>query len=126
GLGLVPIVPAFRFYMRVHKTVYEYGLGMFAPGPSQIKAVRSRSCCEPAADKDQAMGSFRGGGGRGDVAFALGVYLAILEYRRGPAEDEIHRALYIAVFIILPGIVAMDIQGILVAQKAAVFKDRPI
>src|SRR5690606_5580797 len=126
GLRLVPIVPAFRFYMSIHKAIDEHGFGMVPPRPPQIKCIFIGVPGQATVDKYQSVLPLLFGGGRREVAIILGKDLTRLKNGRGPTEYKVHRTFNIAVFIILPGTVPLQVQGILKAQKTAVFKDHLI
>src|SRR5690606_1865993 len=124
GMGFVPIMPALWLYMAVHIAIDENGLGMVAPWAAQIKSTLPPLGGQPTVYKYQAVFPFLCGGGGREVTLSFGMDLAILEDSRRPSEDKVHRALDITIFIVLPGIVPLDIQGILMSQKTAVLKDR--
>ena len=62
---------------------------------------------------------FRGGGGR-EIAAAQGVDVAALEPAGGGAEDEVHRALDIAVLEVFATVGIAGVDGVLEAQETAV------
>src|SRR5690606_6812036 len=125
-LGFVPIVPSFRLYVAIHKTVYNHGFGMVPPRPPEIKCTFFCIPGQATVDEDQSVFTLLFGRGRSEVSIVLGINLTFLKNGRGPTEDKIHRSLNITVFIILSGTVPLHVESILKTQKPAVFKDHLI
>ena len=106
--------------MPAQLAVHEECVGVWAPGASEIAFVCAFVADESAFVEDvTVLLSLRRRGG-GDVRVHLALYGAAFEpcYRR--SEDEVGGALYVAVLEIEARILQTCINGILIAQEAAV------
>src|SRR5690606_15584348 len=92
------------------------------PGPAQEVGFRCFSR-DPAMLKNIAVRPpLQGGSGR-DVAFSLAVDSAVLKNGNGRTENKIHCTFNITVFVVLAAVDPERVQGILEAEKPAIFKN---
>lgn len=100
--------------------VHEERVAIVAPGASEIHLADAVGCREPAVVEHVAIGLVLGSGGGGDVGVGLAVNLTILKPSHRWAEDEVGGSLDVASLEEQRGTGIARIDGVLVAQEAAV------
>src|SRR5690606_7651139 len=117
---LVPVVPALRQYMTAQPAVGKYRCAVRTPGPAQVHLAYAGICREPAMQEYKAVGLMPRSRGGGYIRASFTVDSAPVENNRRCTEYKIRGACYVAVRVILAAALTAGIQGILVAQQAAV------
>ena len=125
-VGVAPVEPTLGADEAAQVAVHEEGVGIGAPGPSEIFLVDTRGGGERAAVEDVAVRLVGRRGGCGDVAVGLAEDVAMLKPCRARAKDEVGGALDVAVLEVEACAAYARVDGVLVAQEAAVDKYQPV
>ena len=124
-MRIAPVVPSYGQDMLAELTIHKQRVGVGTPRTTEIYLADSLCCDNLAAVEHIAILLALEGGGCGDVAVALGAYLAVLEPAAARAEDEVRGALNQTVHIqaaaSLPviSIASVSVDGVLVADDVA-------
>ena len=120
--GLAPVVPSLRADVLAEVAIHEQRVGVGPPRTPEIHLVYLGSCRKPAVIEHVTEGLGSRCGGSCDVAVGLTEDGAILKPRRAWTEDEVGGALDVAAEEIETGASHAGVDGVLVAEEAAVDK----
>src|SRR5690242_1354840 len=99
----MPLDPAFRLNVRAHLREEKNNAGIRPPRPAKINPCNFLPCGEPAVRENEAgCAGRRDPTLRRDVSGSDAADFASLENSARIAEDEVHRAFDISVFVQLP------------------------
>lgn len=121
--GVTPVFPAFVTDMLAEVALLEDNGGVGSPRTSEVDFVYVVLGGEGAVVEDIAEGALGGRGGGCDVRVLLAVYLAVLKPADGRAEDEVGRAVDVAVLKVDVALFVTGEECVLVAFEAAVAYD---